>query len=90
MLRWERSGWLDAARAKAAWAKLATLVEIEPASSLDSAADEALALARVERLSLFDAFYLDLAMRLGATLASRDAALLAAAGRRGVPVEDLR
>jgi predicted nucleic acid-binding protein len=47
-------------------------------------------LARAERLSFFDAAYLDLAMTLGAEIATCDAALLAAAARRGVQGRDLR
>lgn len=47
-------------------------------------------LALAESLSFFDACYLELAQRMGAALASRDGALLAAAVRRGVSVEDLR
>jgi predicted nucleic acid-binding protein len=42
------------------------------------------ALARRERLSAYDAAYLDLAMRRRLPLASRDRGLLAAAGRCGV------
>ncbi|MCC6920859.1 MAG: type II toxin-antitoxin system VapC family toxin [Alphaproteobacteria bacterium] len=49
-----------------------------------------LALARTEALSLFDAIYLDLAMRRSAALASRDAALLTAARRRGLQALDVR
>ena len=49
-----------------------------------------LALARNEGLSAYDATYLDLAAREGLVLASRDGALLRAAGRRGVQVRDVR
>jgi predicted nucleic acid-binding protein len=48
------------------------------------------ALARAGALSMFDAVYLDLALRRSATLASRDAALIAAAGRRGLAAIDAR
>lgn len=47
-------------------------------------------LAMSERLSLFDAAYLDMALETGAGLASRDRALLVACTRMGVPVFDLR
>lgn len=46
---------------------------------------EILALARTQKLSTYDASYLDLAMRLGLPLASRDAPLMRAAARCGVP-----
>lgn len=46
-------------------------------------------LGRAEQLSLFDASYLNLALRNAAALASRDEVLLAAAKRRGVHVYDL-
>ncbi len=46
--------------------------------------------ARAQLLSLFDASYLALAMRLGTALASRDGDLLSAAVRCGVPIHDLR
>ncbi len=47
-------------------------------------------LAREDTLSLFDAFYLDLAIAQAAELASRDGPLLASARKRGVAVRDLR
>ena len=43
-------------------------------------------LSRIENLTPYDACYLELAIRLGATLASCDADLVAAARRRGVDV----
>lgn len=43
-------------------------------------------LARSEKLTSYDASYLELAMRLGTPLATKDAALIAAATRVGVPV----
>jgi predicted nucleic acid-binding protein len=57
----------------------------------DDAALEALvALARQAGLRLFDAAYLGLAIVASAPLATQDAALLAAAGKAGVGVVDLR
>lgn len=47
---------------------------------------ETLALARAERLTAYDAAYLELAMRRGLPLASRDGDLRAAAARLGVVV----
>lgn len=43
-------------------------------------------ISRSENLTLYDAAYLELAIRLGATLASCDKDLVAAARRRGVDV----
>jgi predicted nucleic acid-binding protein len=43
-------------------------------------------LARAERLTVYDAAYLDLAMRLGIPLASKDADLCDPAERLGVSV----
>ena len=47
---------------------------------------EVLALARAERLTTYDAAYLELAVRCGVPLATKDEALLGAAKRVGVPV----
>jgi len=47
---------------------------------------EATALARQYGLTLYDAAYLELAMRLGASLATSDHALIKAAKSAGVPV----
>ena len=46
-------------------------------------------LAMAEGLTTYDAAYLELALRKGAALASKDAVLLAAARRRGAEVIDL-
>ena len=43
-------------------------------------------LAREQRLTACDAAYLELAMREGLALATQDDALIAAAGRVGVPL----
>jgi predicted nucleic acid-binding protein len=47
---------------------------------------DTLALARSHRLTSYDAAYLELALRRGLPLASRDKALQAAAGAEGVPL----
>lgn len=54
--------------------------------ALDTAPDEigVLALARLHRLSVYDAAYLDLAKRVGAPLATLDGALAKAARTAGV------
>ncbi len=46
--------------------------------------DGVLALARADRLTAYDAAYLELALRTGADLATKDAALAKAARRAGV------
>lgn len=67
--------------------RLASLAEL-PIGTDDSDRDrawhETLALARAERLTVYDAAYLELALRTGKTLASRDGDLVAAARRLGV------
>ncbi len=74
-------------------AKLARAVELtqELAISVSEQGAEValgpvLDLARAEKLSAYDAAYLELAMREGLPLATRDAALQAAARRVGVPL----
>jgi predicted nucleic acid-binding protein len=47
---------------------------------------DVLALARAERLTAYDAAYLELTVRKGADLATKDAALAKAARRAGVTV----
>ena len=47
---------------------------------------EILALARAEGLTTYDATYLELAIRRGFPLMTKDAALIAAAGRSGVRI----
>ncbi|MHB0980925.1 MAG: type II toxin-antitoxin system VapC family toxin [Thermoleophilia bacterium] len=47
---------------------------------------DVLPLAREQGLSTYDAAYLELALRIGVPLATRDAALVRAAGALGVPV----
>lgn len=52
--------------------------------SLSRATGEVLSVAREYELSVYDAAYLELAMRAGAALATRDHALIAAADNAGV------
>jgi predicted nucleic acid-binding protein len=54
--------------------------------SHERALSQILAAARQLAISVYDASYLELAMRLGATLATRDAQLSAAAATAGVPL----
>ncbi len=83
LLMGERRGRLKASQTTAFLARLARLrIEIDrfPAEV------KLLALARQHRLTVYDAAYLELAVRVGATLATGDAALMAAARREGVPL----
>lgn len=71
-------------------ADLQTLgVEVEPSPDVNEVV-EAVALVRKHRISLFDAFYLALALRLRVQLVTRDALLATAAVREGCPVYELR
>lgn len=90
LLRAERRGLLTAQAVDEAVVQIGDAAELR--AWIASPADwvRLFALAREEALSLFDAAYLDLALREGAALASRDAALLEAAGRRGLEIHDLR
>jgi predicted nucleic acid-binding protein len=54
------------------------------AETNDHTGGQILELARQHSLSIYDAAYLELALRLGATLASLDKPLVAAAVKRGV------
>ena len=58
-------------------------IEVDAHTAL-RAPRETLLLARAHRLSSYDAAYLELALRLGLPLATRDAALCAAAAAAGV------
>lgn len=90
LLRAERRGGLTAAEVDEALVFIAKLA-VQVAPPLDATGhDDVLALARRERLSLYDALYLNAAVDAGARLASRDGALLAAASRCGLATLDLR
>lgn len=67
-------------------AQLDDLTVVPDAEMPVRAFDRVLALARSERLTGYDAAYLELAMRLGVPLATKDKALGRAAERLGVAV----
>jgi predicted nucleic acid-binding protein len=67
-------------------ARLESLVIVVDEETYSRAFTRVLALAREERLTAYDAAYLDLAMRLGVPLASNDRDLCDAAERVGVTV----
>ena len=60
-------------------------VLVDPETS-EHASAETLALARQHTLSVYDAAYLELALRRGATLATLDGPLRAVAQKIGVPL----
>jgi predicted nucleic acid-binding protein len=86
--RLERAQRLDARAADASLAQLERLIVFE--SPLERPGlDRAMTLSRANALGYFDALYLELALGSGASVASRDKALLAAAQGCGVPIHDL-
>lgn len=90
LLRAERRGLADRTIVEQSSLEFSSIVECRPWNARPAALARLLDLARRERLSLFDAAYLDLAMRESAALASRDTALIEAAQRLSVVVHDLR
>ena len=81
----ERRGRIDAARASTFLDLLAALpIAVDPRPATDLPLP-LLAIARGTGLTAYDATYLELALRTGATLATRDARLRAAAATAGVP-----
>lgn len=82
----ERRGRITPAAIRTFLGLLETLpISIDPPSP-SAAWHDSLALARSHRLSAYDAAYLELAMRKGLPLATRDRALQAAAREEGVPL----
>ena len=79
----ERRGRLEAAEIRT---RLRALAEIRTVTDRDPDLETALSLARGHGLSFYDALYLELARRRGATLATLDQALLRAARSEDVPV----
>ena len=69
---------------------LETLVAAQIAVTAPESPQRLTELAHAERLSLFDAAYLDLADAQGADVVSRDETLLTACAGRSVPIHDLR
>ena len=89
MLVGERRKLVTPAKASLFRANLANLPIRCDDSDVALRVDSALGLARAHQLSVYDATYLELAMRLGATLASFDIALIVAAKSVGVSVDHL-
>jgi predicted nucleic acid-binding protein len=82
----ERRGRITQANSSEFIALLETLVIVIDEETPSRALGRVLDLARAERLTAYDAAYLELAMRLAIPLASKDADLCDAAEHLGVPV----
>ena len=82
----ERRGRLDVAGLRRSLTLLKQLEIAIDTEAADRAFGDLLDLARSERLTVYDAAYLELALRLGVPLASKDAHLRQAATRLGVPL----
>lgn len=82
----ERRGRITSAAAAEFLALVEGLAILIDEETPRRALHEGLALARAHRLTLYDAAYLELAMRLGAPLATRDAELRRAATNLGMEV----
>ena len=86
LLQAERRGRINAADVATRLDLVAELPIAEDRETASRAWRSTLALARSELLTTYDAAYLELALRSGAPLATRDGELSAAAARRGVTV----
>jgi predicted nucleic acid-binding protein len=90
LLKAQRRGTMTAADVDTALSLLHAM-DLQVSPLLDRAGqDHALALARREGLSFYDALYLKVALEGAAALASRDGPLLMAAERCGLTAIDLR
>jgi predicted nucleic acid-binding protein len=82
----ERRGRITSAESAAFVAMIEDLPIVADPSTGGRALHQTRALAHEQRLTAYDAAYLELAMRLGLPLATGDRSLEAAARRAGVPV----
>jgi predicted nucleic acid-binding protein len=80
----ERRGRIRPAESAAFVAMIEELPIVADQATGSRALHETMSLAREHRLTAYDAAYLELAMRLGAPLATGDRALAAAAAQAGV------
>lgn len=86
LVQGERRGRLSAAELVARLDLIAELPIMVDDATTERALRETVALARAEQLTTYDAAYLELAMRRGLPLATRDGDLQRAAARNGVAV----
>lgn len=89
LLLGERRGTITAAKATENILMASALIDIAQ-GDMHEEAERAMAVARRTGLKLYDAIYLEKAMREGRALASRDRRLLDAATAAGVDVYDAR
>ncbi len=82
----ERRGRITAARSAEFVALFGVLSVVIDEETSARALSEILSVARAERLTAYDATYLELAMRLGVPLATKDAALRQTATKLGIPL----
>lgn len=90
LARAERQKRIAASQIVAYFGVLDRLPIVSDAETESRAFREILALARAERLTTYDAAYLELAMRMGLQLATRDEALVQAARRVAVETVPVR
>ncbi len=90
LLTAERKARISAASTARAFTALWSLNLTVAEAGRPESVGELLTLAREDRLTAYDALYLQLAQTSGAALATRDGELISAAGRRGLDVLDLR
>jgi predicted nucleic acid-binding protein len=86
LLQAERRGRITLAEIKAKLAMVEALPIAHDTKGNARVWRETFSLARSEHLTVYDASYLELALRKGMALASQDKALIAAAKRTGVAV----
>jgi predicted nucleic acid-binding protein len=86
LIQAERRSRITSAAIRTFLGLLETLPIAIDQANVSTAWHDTLALARSHRLTTYDAAYLELALRLGLPLASRDKALNAAASHEGVPL----
>ncbi|MDP3896101.1 MAG: type II toxin-antitoxin system VapC family toxin, partial [Mesorhizobium sp.] len=65
---------------------LVNLDDLFPHTDAALPGEQAMSFARAHRLTIYDAAYLDLALRTGSSLATLDARLATAAAAEGIPV----
>jgi predicted nucleic acid-binding protein len=82
----ERRGRITASLVRQRLQAIAAMPIVRDNETADAAWQSTLSLARAEHLTVYDASYLELALRLGAELATLDDALARAARRRGLTV----
>lgn len=86
VLRWERAGRVTAQGAERCFAWVYAFQFVIDPEGPALAWTDILALARAHSISVRDAAYLELALRLNLPLATTDATLVRAAGAAGVPI----